>query len=166
MVPTSSAPAWLTVYLDELLAAAALHEIPAARLAALVEQESAGNSRAYRYEPAFWTRYLKHRPDYAPPSGAESGGALELWKRRVSASYGLVQVMFATARDHGFPIELAPEALLQPRVNLLLGARILQVHRRRVPDWRGAWLRYNGGARPGYANEVEARVPRFEAWLR
>jgi hypothetical protein len=170
-----TAPAWLPSYLEQLLTAAAFHSLPVARLAALVEQESNGGlsprtglydpRQLYRYEPAFWDRYLAGRADYAPPAGAESGTAFELWKRRVSASYGLCQIMYPTARDHGWPKEWPPEALLQPGPNLLQAARILAAHRRNVPTWRDAWLRYNGGGRPAYADEVEARVPRFEDLL-
>jgi hypothetical protein len=167
-----TAPAWLPVYLEQLLTAAAFQSIPIARLAALVEQESNGGldprtglhdpRQLYRFEPGFWTRYLEGREDYAPPAGAENGPALDLWKRRVSASYGL---MYPTARDHGWPKEWPPEALLQPGPNLMTAARILAGHRRKGATWREAWLRYNGGGRPAYADEVEARVARFEALL-
>jgi hypothetical protein len=175
-----SAPAWLAVYRAELVEAAALYAIPSARLAALVEQESNGGihpktrehdpRQLYRYEPAFWDRYLAQRADYAPPlsvfPAVFADRALELWKRRVSASYGLCQIMYATARDHGLPPEWPPEALLQPRVNLTLAAKILRHHQRKTAgDWRATWLRYNGGAREAYADEIEARMPRFEALL-
>lgn len=157
----TQAPPWLPIYRSTAIEAAALYEIPLARLLATIEQESAGDPRAYRYEPAFWTRYLADRDDYSCPGPAAS---LEHWKRRVSASYGLCQIMFATARDHGLPPECDPEALYQPRVNLTLAAKIL---RRAVNatkgDWRAAHLRYNGGGRPAYADEIEARLPRFEA---
>lgn len=161
--PRMVGPGWLSLFRAELLEAAALHNVPTARLAALVEQESAGEPRAYRYEPTFWTKYLAKRVDYAPP--APGVLALGAWMRRVSASYGLCQIMYATARDFGLPPELPPEALFQPRMNLTLGAKILASHRKRSADWRETWLRYNGGGRPAYADEIEARVPRFEALL-
>lgn len=172
---SATAPAWLAVYRHELVTAASLHEIPLPRFCALVEQESNGglNPRTlehdprqlYRYEAGYWRKYLATNKAYAPPEGAESGPAFELWKRRVSASYGLCQVMYGTARDLGFPPEWPPEELLKPMSGLAYGAKYLRRCLRGGVPWRVAWLNYNGGGRPAYADEVEARVPRFEALL-
>ena len=82
---------------------------------ALVEHESSYRPAAYRYEPAFWRRYLAGKPEW---TDAEP--------ERVAASYGLCQVMYTTALDHGLSPALEPEYLFLPTVNLDLGAKILR----------------------------------------
>ncbi len=75
---------------------------------AVCEVESAGRTSAYRYEPKFWTKYLKGKPEWA---GANP--------ERVSASYGLAQVMFPVAKEHGFRSD--PEALFMPQIGVTYG---------------------------------------------
>ena len=52
-------------------------------VAAICWKESSFNTDAFRYEPDFWNRYLKPKPQYR-----------HLNPRRVSSSYGLMQVMY------------------------------------------------------------------------
>lgn len=64
------------------------------------------------------------------------------------ASRGLMQLLFATARDElGF--NGTPDALFNPGVNIPLGVRYLAKQRDRAGgDWAGAVSAYNGGYRP------------------
>lgn len=93
-------------------AAARSYRLDPDLLEAVVWKESDYRADAFRFEPVFWERYLKSRRDYA---NAEP--------RRVSSSYGLVQVMYSTAVEHGFNRE--PEYLFLVGVNLDMGAKIL-----------------------------------------
>lgn len=63
------------------------------------------------------------------------------------ASRGLMQLLFATARELGFNGEA--DALFNPGVNIPLGVRYLaQQLARAGGDWAGAVSAYNGGYRP------------------
>lgn len=87
---------------------------------AIVWIESRGQADAFRFEPKFWERYkLAQRPEYA-----------DMIPRRASSSYGLMQVMYPTAREQGFDGE--PEMLFVPRENLHWGCRILHLRRQWV----------------------------------
>ncbi len=145
-------------------AAATHHGLPPDLVAAVVLVESSGLTHAYRYEPAYWLRYLAANP---------------LWQhqnpRRVSASYGLMQVMVPTAHALGFRDE--PELLFVPTVGLDWGCRELA----RLCKWavsfdappetrlRAALAAYNGGPRgnrpvdtplrnDAYTRRVEAQL--------
>jgi len=85
---------------------------------ALVRVESRGNSDAFRFEPKFWSRYLSKLPEW-------NG----LNPRRVSSSYGLMQIMYPVAKERGFEGE--PEELFQPLINLHWGC----VHLRYLLEW-------------------------------
>jgi soluble lytic murein transglycosylase-like protein len=107
---------------------------------AIVMTESSGKTHAYRFEPGFWTRYLKDKPiwDGANPE-------------RVSSSYGLMQIMYPVAVEHGFK-EDAPEYLFVPTIGLYWGC----THLRSLLDWSKqnvdqALAAYNGG-KGGNAN--------------
>lgn len=132
-----------TFYSQEIEAAALAHGLPARLVEAVVIQESSGDTDAFRYEPAFWRRYLSK---------------LERFKgsnpRRVSSSYGLMQVMFTTAQEAGYSGN--PEGLFVPEVGLDVGCR----HLRALIAWamgdgysaahpsrrlRAALASYNGG---------------------
>lgn len=163
---------WLPVYGPMILKAAKNAGLDPFRLASVVWQESNGglSSRTgiwspaslYRYEAGFWDRYLARHPDYQPPDHT----SLDHWKRRVSASYGICQVLFATARGtvchiascldqprHNFLGE--PEQLMDPMVSLVFGAAILKHSWDFEQNWRSAYLHYNGGGRLAYADEAE-----------
>lgn len=75
---------------------------------ALIWQESRSQADAFRYEPKFWTRYLSKLPEYQ-----------SLNPRRVSSSYGLMQLMYVVAKEIGYQDE--PEGLFVPRTNLHWG---------------------------------------------
>lgn len=140
----------MTKYRADIEAAAAAHGLDPDLVEAVVCVESSGKTHAYRYEPAFWRRYLADTPEYADAN-----------PERVAASYGLMQVMYTTAKDHGFsPTD--PEFLFVPRMGLDYGCR----HLARCLAWSGgnveqALAFYNGGRKgneaPPYRNAPYAR---------
>lgn len=102
-------------------------------LEAQVIVESSGLTHAYRYEPNFWARYLKGKPEWDRQN-----------PQRVSASYGLMQVMYPTATELGYVGP--PEHLFVPEVGLDVGAHLM----RSLLDWAHgdvikALVAYNGG---------------------
>lgn len=115
-------------------------------LKAVATAESSLNQTAYRYEPALWADYLKNDP---------------FWKTwdpaLVSASYGLMQILWTTAWAMGFRGAKA-EDLEDPPVNIDLGARLLRQNLDgvyatqacgcfRITPIGVALARYNGGSR-------------------
>ena len=120
-------------YRAAIESAATTHGLDADLVEALVWQESSGRADAFRYEPAFWRRYLATNPVYANEE-----------PRRVASSYGLMQVMFTTALAQGFNGE--PELLFDIRINLDIGCRVLgRLLARTDGDEAEALAAYNGG---------------------
>ena len=109
-------------------------------LKAVAMVESSLKVRAYRFEPAFFDRYLAKKDE---------------WKTRdpneVSASYGLMQIMFTTAHSLGF--RGTAEELYNPVYNIGLGAKLLRQNMDGKKDTTNTALwpmdialaRYNGG---------------------
>jgi len=91
---------------------AAQHALDPALVCAVVEQESAWNANAIRYEPAFRMRYVA--PLTLP--------ATEEIAR--SISWGLMQVMGQVAREHGFTGKFL-SALCDPAAGLDIGCIVL-----------------------------------------
>ena len=121
---------------------------------AIVEQESAWDRWALRYEPAFYARYVE--PQLARGAIASEGEA-----RARAFSWGLMQVMGQVAREHGFAS--APlAALCDPGVCLAVGCRVLSA---KIAAAEGnvarVLLLWNGGANPDYAAAVLARAPHY-----
>lgn len=120
------------------------YRVPKLWLKAVAMVESGMNQRAYRYEPEFWKNYMRDKPE---------------WKDKdpsvVSASYGLMQLMWTTAVGLGF--SGTPEDLYDPVYNIELGAKLIRQLLDKVlvegvsntfPWWSPldiAMARYNGG---------------------
>jgi soluble lytic murein transglycosylase-like protein len=119
----------------------------------VVEQESAWNTWAMRYEPLFFAKYV------APLYTNNKVGATEAYAR--GFSWGLMQVMGQTARETGVN-SLHLSTLCDPAVGLATGCKIL---RKKLDaaggDLHKALQAWNGGANPDYADEVMARVERY-----
>jgi soluble lytic murein transglycosylase-like protein len=65
---------------------------------------------------------------------------------RVSSSYGLMQVLFTTALQFGFPRHDPPEVLFQPLIGLQYGCRVLADRMAWAKgDVSAALASYNGG---------------------
>lgn len=128
--------------------AAARHNLDEALVCAVVEQESGWNPWAMRYEPGFYDQYV---PKNLPSTEA----------RARAFSWGLMQVMGEVARENGFTGKFLTE-LCQSTAGLEVGCRVLK---RKLDKASGdipkALLLWNGGARPAYADEVLARMPKY-----
>lgn len=125
---------------------------------AVILQESSGRADAFRHEPDYHRRYIAGDPAWAS------------WEpRRVSSSYGLMQLMYPTAISLGF--RQAPEGLFDIRVNISLGCLLLaSLLHRFSNDVQKALAAYNGGpagiGRPkplAYAAAVQDRYVRLQA---
>lgn len=141
----------MTPYRSLIDIAAEAHGLDPNLVEAVVMAESSGHTDAFRYEPAFYRRYLSGKPEY--------DGQIP---RRISSSYGLMQVMFTTAKEHGF--KDVPEVLFQPEAGLWYGcAHLAKMLKWSKGDVRQALAAYNGGtgnyratAPQGYAVKVLA----------
>jgi soluble lytic murein transglycosylase-like protein len=126
---------------------------------AVVLTESSGLTNAYRYEPAFWLRYMAPRPEWR---GRDP--------HRVSASYGLMQVMFPTALTLGMDPATEPELLFVPAIGMEFGCRVLANLLKwaggfaapREAQVRAALAAYNGGQQ---GNEPTAATLRNAAYV-
>ena len=120
-------------YRGELEAIAQQFSLDPDLLHAQVLVESGAKTHAYRFEPGFWHRYMMNKPEW---DGANP--------ERVSASYGLLQIMYPVARELGY--RDIPEHLFAPVTGLHWGAKKLQT----LKDWaqgdmERALAAYNGG---------------------
>lgn len=123
-------------------------------LKAMAIRESSLNEHAYRFEEKFFDRHLKDKDE---------------WKDRdpneVSASYGLMQLMYTTA--HGLGYRGDGEGLYDPVVNVELGAKYMRklVDKCKRERWHFdtpfnpmsmALARYNGGS---------YKIPDEDGWI-
>lgn len=90
------------------------YKVPPLLIKAMCQCESSYEPRAYRYEPAFWTNYLKNNPEWKDKDPAV-----------VSSSYGLMQLMWTTAWGLGF--RGTQEQLWDPATNVELGTRLVRM---------------------------------------
>jgi soluble lytic murein transglycosylase-like protein len=116
---------------------AATYQLDPTLLEGQVLTESDGDPNAFRFEKAFYERYILDKPLTIAKAGAYGPFA--------ACSVGLMQIMVEVAYELGF--DGRPEQLFTPRVNLAWGARKL----RRLLDWADgdivrALCAYNGGA--------------------
>ncbi len=134
---------------------AAAHGLEPALVCAVIEQESAWNPWAVRYEPGFLSRYV------APLYTAGKLSATEAYTRAMS--WGLMQVMGQVAREFGFAADSLPQ-LCDPATGVELGCRILAKRMARARgDVPAALLAWNGGANPDYPSEVLARTRNYSS---
>jgi len=116
---------------------------------AVIEQESAWNPWAMRYEPAFFSKYV------APLYTNNKITATEAYAR--GFSWGLMQVMGQVARESGFDAQFL-SALCDPEQALAVGCKVL---RKKFDAANGdttrALLAWNGGANTLYPAQVLAR---------
>jgi soluble lytic murein transglycosylase-like protein len=137
---------------------AAQHALDPALICAIVEQESAWDPHAIRYEPAFRTRYVA--PLGLPPTEEVAR----------SISWGLMQVMGQVAREHGFTTK-SLAALCDPATGLAIGCAVFAAKLRASTvdaasvannDVERALERWNGGANTSYAAQVLARIAHYK----
>ena len=129
--------------------AAARHALDPALVCAVVEQESAWDAHAIRYEPGFRTRYVA--PLGLPPTEEVAR----------SISWGLMQVMGQVAREHGFSGKFL-SALCDPAAGLDIGCAVLATKLSAAGGNLARSLElWNGGANADYAPQVLARIARY-----
>jgi soluble lytic murein transglycosylase-like protein len=128
---------------------AAAHGLDPAIVCAVVEQESAWNTWAMRYEPAFFAKYV------ASLYTNNKVTASEAYAR--GFSWGLMQVMGQVARETGFDAPFL-SAMCDPAQGLAIGCQVL---RKKFDAMAGdatrALLAWNGGANTAYPVQVLAR---------
>jgi len=133
--------------------AAAAQALDPALVCAVIEQESAWNPWAIRYEPRFFAKYV------ASLYTNNKISASEAYAR--GFSWGLMQVMGQVARETGFDA-LFLSALCDPEQGLALGCKVL---RRKFDaaagDTTRALLAWNGGSNPAYPAQVLARKAHY-----
>lgn len=116
---------------------------------AIVQTESSFNDKAYRFEPMFYVRYLKFNKDWKTHRLINE-------PKRISASYGLSQVMYTTAIEYGMSILDDPETLYDIEKNLTYGCKILYKKIQKYGLLHGI-LAYNAGsARPAVKPKLHA----------
>ncbi len=141
-------------------AAAEAHQLDAALICAVCEQESAWNPWAIRYEPAFFTRYI------APQLAAGQITNTEAQAR--AFSWGLMQVMGQVAREHNFGTSSPANTtslvqLCNPAFGLEIGCRVFAAKLSAAHgDVARALQLWNGGGNPNYAAEVLARMTSYQ----
>lgn len=143
--------------------AAERHLIDPLLVQAVVEQESGGNQWAFRYEPAFFRRYIQDLHE-----GQLSGfvprniPTLVTEKQARATSWGLMQIMGETARSIGFSGRYLTE-LLDAATNVEWGCLYLaQLLLRSDGNLRRALLKWNGGGDPHYPDKVLARAAQIQ----
>ena len=164
---------------DLIVAAANQYRISPALALAVCEQESSFDPWAWNPEPRY--RYLwdvllakpfrkltpaEEASEYPPMDFRAYRGVpsdAEWWGQQ--ASWGLMQVMGAVAREHGFMGRFLSQ-LCDPEIGVEIGCRHLAAYLRRFKDPFSALEAWNGG--PGavghnaqYAKEVLSRVEQF-----
>jgi soluble lytic murein transglycosylase-like protein len=115
-------------------------QISQALIFAVIQMESGGDEKAYRYEPGYYRRYIEKNLDwkflmmkhgYTP--------------RDVAASYGLMQLMFPTA--YPYKKNLTPTELYEPNTNIRIGTAYLAgLLKKYDGDKLQALAHYNGGS--------------------
>jgi soluble lytic murein transglycosylase-like protein len=128
------------------------HGLNDALVCAVIEQESSWNPAAKRYEPAFYTHYIR-------PLMMSMGLTQEEATNRAT-SWGLMQIMGEVARELGYTDAL-PD-LCDPATGIEWGCRKLaQCMVRANADAYRALQFWNGGGNPNYAPQVIARMDKY-----
>lgn len=123
---------------DEIIAVnAAKYGVPFDWIKAVMMTESSGNPMAFRDEPAIG-----------------------------DASYGLMQLLYRTARGLGYTGEAI--GLYDPMISLDLGTKLIAQIRRQVgEDFEAMYSAYNSGDPSAYkdSSQVAAHVANADSWL-
>lgn len=145
-------------YTKEITEESAKWDLDPIIIACLIYQESKGDTAAFRYEPAFYRKYVDgkdrktligHVPKYLP--------TLESEKISRACSWGLCQIMGQTAREQGFDGQYLTELSVFPSVNIAIGCKYLRKlmsFSDKKNDYTYGLLRYNGSGNPDYPSLV------------
>jgi soluble lytic murein transglycosylase-like protein len=133
---------------------AARHNLDAALVCAIIEQESAWNPTALRYEALFFAKYV------APLYTNNKISATEAYAR--GFSWGLMQVMGQVARENAYTAPFLSQ-LCDPVDALEIGCRVLTKKLAAASnDVPRALQLWNGGNNAAYATQVLARKPHYQ----
>ena len=122
-------------------------------IAAVIQQESSGNTFAVRYEPEFYKRYIQTKTKNSLGGHWPRLATEETERRFRTSSFGLMQMMGQVAREQGFKGEFLTE-LCDPAINLDLCCRFLKSLIDKTGSTERGLLRYNGGGDADYAKKV------------
>ena len=136
------------------------HNVNIDLICAVIQQESAGNPWASRFEPRFYDHYIKGKtPNELPghwPSLKVTTTQTEAFNR--AKSFGLMQIMGNTARLHGFNADFLDQ-LFDISTNIDMGTLILaSMLKKHGGDTEKALLAWNGGGNKKYPKEVLEKV--------
>lgn len=159
-VPSQGEPVKaLTRYTTVINQVAEACPLPADLLESQVVQESSGDPYAFRYEPAYFKRYILDDP--TTPENEHPQAVAQHYGPLAACSYGLLRILLETAEELGFSGH--PEELFNPKTGLWWGAKKM----RALWDWAGgtpsdypqALAAYNGGpgithGGPPYPNQA------------
>lgn len=141
---------WLLEFRDLVKEVAAAHALHPEFVAAFVSTESAGIPEVTRYEKE-WSFFHQPVSDIA----AKLKITVATEQMAQSHSYGLMQIMGATARDLGYEGYL--HELCQPKLGLEFGCRYLAQKQLRYQDLGDLISSYNAGTprknTAGYMNQ-------------
>lgn len=143
-------------HVPAIVEAAEAHGLDPALVAAIVEIESGGNQHAIRYEPGYrwlWPRGFPPK-NYLPCTPETEECAQKM-------SWGLMQIMGAVAREHGFRGSFLSE-MTTPPIGLDYGCRLLAYLIQKYGDERRAVSAYNAG-RPTSSNFENYVLPVLRA---
>src|SRR4030088_129046 len=133
--------------------AAAAQSLDPALVCAVIEQESAWNPWAIRYEPLFFAKYV------ASLYTNNKISASEAYAR--GFSWGLMQVMGQVARESGFDA-LFLSTLCDPEQGLAVGCKVL---RKKIDAMAGdttrGLLAWSMRSDTSYPSRVIARIPHY-----
>lgn len=140
-----------------------------ALVCAICEVESSWMATAIRFEPTFFTRYISGR-DIAKPIQPCSRVTEEI---ALATSWGLMQVIGATARRLGFDKAFLSDLTI-PEVGLIYGCRYLTELKRQYNSYGlgGIISAYNAGkpvmdknglwVNQGYVSKVLAAIDKYK----
>ena len=133
--------------------AATVQSLDPSLVCAVIEQESAWNPWAMRYEPLFFSKYI------ASLYTNNKISATEAYAR--GFSWGLMQVMGQVARESGFDA-LFLSALCDPEQGLAIGCKVLRKKFDAMAgDTTRALIAWNMRSDTSYPSRVMARVPHY-----
>jgi len=118
--------------------------LPVRLVMAIITVESGGNPFAIRYEPAFFSRYVRDNPSVK----AKAPCSLDTERQARATSWGLMQVMGETARSVGFQGVFLSE-LTRVEAGIDAGCRYLRSLVNRylsMHGWPGVVAAYNAGS--------------------
>jgi soluble lytic murein transglycosylase-like protein len=133
--------------------AAVAQSLDPALVCAVIEQESAWNTWAMRYEPSFFAKYVAHLYTNNKITSSEAYAR--------GFSWGLMQVMGQVARETGYDATFL-SALCDPEQGLAIGCKLLRKKLDAMDgDTTRGLLAWNGGANPAYPAQVLARRAQY-----